>query len=330
MPPAISVVIPSYNRAALIGETLESVLGQSQPPAEVIVVDDGSTDGTQAVLESFGPRITWFGIPNSGQHVAMNTGLRRARGELVAFCDSDDLWLPDHLARLGRLFLLEPGVTAAFGNFRILREGGLEEGDKFATAPPGYWEGMERPEPGFGLFRQAIVARMVGFTPFFPSATMVQAARFRALGGWDEVVGRVMSMDFATTLLLAEQPPIGISLQPTVAVRKHAGNFSGDVQKMNLGDAAILDYALRTRPSLAPLAGLIRADIAKRRLAALDTAFARRDYAGVEEIRALLGPGRLPGRAALKAAIAALPAPLRGPLAGALLVAGTLKGRVRG
>ena len=98
MPPKVSVIIPAYNAAPYLAETLASVFAQSYPDYEIIVVDDGSTDDTLAVLEQFADRITLIRKPNGGPASARNAGLRQARGELLAFLDGDDLWLPDKLA----------------------------------------------------------------------------------------------------------------------------------------------------------------------------------------------------------------------------------------
>jgi hypothetical protein len=87
----ISVVIPNFNRAGLIGETLDNVLAQSRPPHEVIVVDDGSTDASIEVIESFAPRVRLIRQVNRGPGAARNRGLSEASGELIQFMDSDDL-----------------------------------------------------------------------------------------------------------------------------------------------------------------------------------------------------------------------------------------------
>src|SRR3712207_2443148 len=90
-----SVVIPVYNRAALVGATLDSVLGQEfEGEFEVVVVDDGSTDETPAVLARYGERVRVLRQENAGPGAARNLGIRTARGEYVAFLDSDDLWFP--------------------------------------------------------------------------------------------------------------------------------------------------------------------------------------------------------------------------------------------
>lgn len=326
----VSVVVPTYNRAALIGETIERILGQSLSPHEVIVVDDGSTDDTPAALARFGSRIRVERIPNSGELAARNHGIGLARGSLIAFCDSDDLWEPDHLARMTALWEREPGVNAAYANFRIVEGGAWRKATKFDDAPEGYWRDLRPSGDEAGVFDRPIVDLLIRFMPFFPSALVVHAERFRALGAWDAAVNRWMSQDLATALRLAEHPPLGVVLAPTVGIRKHPGNFSADVQKVNLGDARILEYVLAARPSLAPHAEAIRASIVRRRLDALELAFGRRDWAGVREILALLPPEAVRGKRRLKARIAALPAGLREPLARSLLALGTLKSSLLG
>ena len=89
-----SVVIPTYNRANLLPKTLDSVFAQTFKNYEVIVVDDGSTDGTQDYLKWSENRITVLTQPNRGPGAARNLGVRHAKGEYIAFLDSDDLWFP--------------------------------------------------------------------------------------------------------------------------------------------------------------------------------------------------------------------------------------------
>jgi len=100
----ISVVIPTYNRAALIANAVRSALEQTLAPLEVIVVDDGSTDDTREILErTFGDRVRYFYQPNQGQSAAFNTGIANAQGDWIAFLASDDLWLPEKTARQMRV-----------------------------------------------------------------------------------------------------------------------------------------------------------------------------------------------------------------------------------
>ncbi len=92
--PLFSVIIPSFNRVALLGATLESIFAQRFTNFEIIVVDDGSADGTMDYLQSFGTRISVFQQPNRGAGAARNLGARHAQGRYLAFLDSDDLWFP--------------------------------------------------------------------------------------------------------------------------------------------------------------------------------------------------------------------------------------------
>lgn len=95
-------VIPTYNRAHLIGRALESVLRQSRQPAEIIVVDDGSTDDTAERVALFGPAVHYLHQENAGAAAARNLGVRAAESEWIAFLDSDDIWRPSHLERMAR------------------------------------------------------------------------------------------------------------------------------------------------------------------------------------------------------------------------------------
>jgi Glycosyl transferase family 2 len=314
----ISVVIPTYNRAGLIGETLDAVFAQTLAPDEIIVVDDGSTDDTPSVLASYGNRMRPVRIANSGDLVARNTGLKAAHGDLVAFCDSDDLWMPDFLAEMSGQWRAEPKLMACYADFRILQDDALSSRSKFEDAPDAFWSGLRPTGRDAGVFDEAIVERLLLFQPFFPSCMMVARAAFLQAGGWDEGVSRMVGCDLATALRVAALPPVGVVRRPLVGIRKHASNFSGDTDKMNLGDARVLEHVLRTRPELAALDGAIRSSIARRRRDALDSAFSRRDFAAVREIYTLLPPRLTPVKQRVKRAIAALPSPL-GALAAALV-----------
>lgn len=94
VPGLVSVVIPSYNRAYIVGQAIESVLRQTYENVEVVVIDDGSTDDTERVVRAFDDRVRYIYQPNGGIAVARNSGIAAARGEFVAFLDSDDVWLP--------------------------------------------------------------------------------------------------------------------------------------------------------------------------------------------------------------------------------------------
>lgn len=308
----ISVVIPTYNRAALISETLEAVFGQSAPADEVIVVDDGSTDETPSVLARYRGRIRLIRTVNGGELVARNVGLRAARGRLVAFCDDDDLWERDFLLALSSQWRAGRPIMACYSDLRVLRGGALSERSKFDDAPHGFWSDLRATGTDAGVFDQSIAERLFAFQPFFPSCMMVDRTAFLALGGWEERV--VHSCDFATILLVALHP-VGVVRRALVKIRRHEGNFSGNFERMILGTASGLEYVSANRPELAHLSATIAEGIAWRRRAALDSAFSRRDFPAVREIARLLSPKGRSIKHHMKYAIAALPPALAGFIA---------------
>lgn len=116
--PRVSVIIPSYNGSGWIAESIESVLNQTFRDHEIIVVVDGSTDGTEEVVARFGSDVRCVVQENGGPARARNTGLAQSRGEFVAFLDDDDLWEPDKLEVQVRLLDEHPELGVVFSNYR--------------------------------------------------------------------------------------------------------------------------------------------------------------------------------------------------------------------
>jgi glycosyltransferase involved in cell wall biosynthesis len=114
-PPLVSVVTPSLNQARFIRETIESVLTQSYPSIEYLVMDGGSTDGTVEILKSYGDRFAWVSEPDGGQTQAINKGWRRARGAILAYLNSDDTYLPGAVATAVAALAAHPEVGAVYG-----------------------------------------------------------------------------------------------------------------------------------------------------------------------------------------------------------------------
>jgi glycosyltransferase involved in cell wall biosynthesis len=123
-PVDVSVIIPTYNRARLVVEAIESALRQTTPPREIIVIDDGSTDETPRVLASFGDRIISVRQANQGVGAARNRGLAMARGRYLAFLDSDDTWLEFKLELQVGVMERSPELGLLFSDFLITHENG--------------------------------------------------------------------------------------------------------------------------------------------------------------------------------------------------------------
>lgn len=168
--PLVSVVIPTFNRASIIGATIENVLEQTYQNIEVIVVDDGSTDATQSRLRAYGDRIRFITQANSGPAVARNRGVEAARGEIIAFQDSDDLWKPAKLERqVALLEKLGPSVPCCLCNVRMRVVNGKDlTSFDISLIHPEHEEGVWLNVPEilatrFVLFNQAVAIRREAF-----------------------------------------------------------------------------------------------------------------------------------------------------------------------
>lgn len=115
----ISTIIPTYNHADFVCRAVSSVLAESCPDDEVIVVDDGSTDNTEETLRVFGDSIRYFRIPNSGVSAARNYGISKAKHDLIAFLDSDDAWIPGKLEMQRSLMEARPDVLFCCSDFVV-------------------------------------------------------------------------------------------------------------------------------------------------------------------------------------------------------------------
>ncbi|MFP4446418.1 MAG: glycosyltransferase family 2 protein [Desulfosudaceae bacterium] len=168
-PVAISVIIPTYNRAVLVTEAVGSALAQEGPDVEVIVVDDGSTDDTGRVLDAFGSRIIRVTQPNLGVSAARNAGADRASGSHLAFLDADDLWLPGKLARQAAFFQAHPGARIC-----QTEEAWLKNGRRINP-------GKKHRKPSGMIFIPSLALCLVS-----PSAVMIERQFFQQMGGFDE------------------------------------------------------------------------------------------------------------------------------------------------
>ena len=139
----VSVIIPTYNRADFLREAIDSVRAQTYTNFEIIVVDDGSTDGTQELVTSLYPDVRYLRQENSGPAAARNNGINNAAGEVIAFLDSDDIWLPEMLSKQIARLSLNPAaglVATGFGLFktgRVMTEMVILDADDLAAARRG-------------------------------------------------------------------------------------------------------------------------------------------------------------------------------------------------
>ncbi len=223
----ISVVIPTYNRARIVGDAVASALAQTYPPSEVIVVDDGSKDDTAAALEVFGGRVQYIRQQNGGPAAARNTGIRRSSGRFVAFLDSDDLWKPDKLR-------LQMGVfegDASLGIVSCLSDYVTFEGRPIF--PPGPARATIRAGS-----RGGVRALLLANTVSGGSSAVVRRECLDDVGLFDESLRGVEDWDF--WLRAAKRHAIGFVNEPLTVMRSCGDNLS---RPANV--AAMLDNELR-------------------------------------------------------------------------------------
>jgi len=311
-PGNISLVIPTYNRGDLIAETIDSALRQELPFAEIIVVDDGSTDDTPAVLARFGDRIKVLRLPNGGVQRARNTGVAMASSPWIMLCDSDDLLLPQLNARLAHWLEADPACDAIYCNF-VTFAGATEHPDKLSQAPAGFFDGARRSGDVWHDIPD-LYARTVTFQPLFVSGNVVRKSLYEAIGGFSTGFNGVGGEDWEFTLRLIAHGRVALCAAPLVRIRRHAGNDSADSMRQERGCIRILEHVLQHHPVAAQYREHILRGIDKRRADVFAAAFAQGDFRLAAQDLAQLRTSPRDLRFRLKALITRLPAALRTPL----------------
>lgn len=172
--PRVSVIIPAFNAAGCVRRAVDSVLGQSFQDVELLVVDDGSTDATRAILAEYGNRVRLLARENGGPAAARNHGLHHARGEYVAFLDADDYWIAEKLERQVELLDTQPAVGFCSTATQVVDSAGRPAGDWPCRPDAG-------PLPDI-LFQHGTV--ISGST----SGVLARRHLIEAIGGFDPVL----------------------------------------------------------------------------------------------------------------------------------------------
>jgi teichuronic acid biosynthesis glycosyltransferase TuaG len=209
----VSIIMPAFNAGRYVAESIRSVLGQACEGWELIVVDDGSTDDTADVVKSFAAaegRVKYVAQPNGGQASARNKGLSTARGDLVAFLDADDLWLPEKL-KLQVAAIDESGADVVFSDGYIFSDDPSVETDKFAVVP-GKTEGPE-------MFRLLFERNRIATLSVLARRSVLDAA-----GLFDEDRRCQNCEDYDLWLRLARRGAVFFGMtEKLMKYRRHAG-----------------------------------------------------------------------------------------------------------
>jgi glycosyltransferase involved in cell wall biosynthesis len=225
--PEVSVVIPAYNAAKFIAMAIDSALAQSYKPSEIIVVDDGSQDNTRSIVEQYENKVRYFHQTNAGPAAARNMGVREARGEWIAFLDSDDYWDRDHLKLLLKHAQDHPEAVLIYcGKIWVDEEGNLIQNSFKQTQFPSGW-----------IFNDMFHANYISTT----SAVLVKRDIVIKLCGFD--VQLRIAEDYDLWLRIAAISPIcGVPIY-TVNYRRHDSNLTLQNIRQFKADIVVLKNA---------------------------------------------------------------------------------------
>ena len=236
-PASISVVVPCYNAERWIASTLRSVLAQDWPGLEIIVVDDGSCDGSATVVAREFPQVTLVRQPNAGVAAARNCGIERARGDWVAFVDADDIWLPGKLRAQWRALAALPEARMACSGWQVWPSSQPEPAPALlATLAAQAGDAKRWGGPSGWIYPQLLLSCQV-----WTSTVLMQRALLAEIGGFD--TGLRIGEDYDLWLRASRATPILRVAQPLALYRKHPDSITRSAPLANY-QAAVVERAL--------------------------------------------------------------------------------------
>jgi glycosyltransferase involved in cell wall biosynthesis len=238
----VSVVIPAFNAAGVLRTAIESVLGQTRPPLECIVVDDGSTDSTGEVAASYGDKVRPAREPNRGAAAARNRGAQLARGELLAFLDADDRWLDRRLERQLEVIDSRPEVSAVMCGTELV-DADLQPLGVIHQSP-------ELSAQEMVLCRSPMVST--------GSNLLITRECFEDVGGFDEnLPSSAGAEDWLMIFRLVERGVLTTIPDPLVQYRIHGGNTSTSAARLEADMTEVFDR-IYSQQQLAPGVARVR------------------------------------------------------------------------
>jgi glycosyltransferase involved in cell wall biosynthesis len=233
--PKVSVIIPTHNRAHYICEAIDSALAQTYQNVEIVVVDDGSTDDTRAVLKDYEDKIHYYYQENQGVSAALNFGIEMSSGQYLAFLDDDDIWFPKMLEVQVAYLEVHPDVGMVHADMLIMEEG---SGD-----PRPRKRGLSRPIPSGYVFTELIQGNFI-----MGSTMVVRRSCLDKVGLFDPELRVAEDMDL--WLRIAQRFPITY-LNRSLGIRRlHGTNISRNPLFMQEWHLRVLKKVLRLNPGV--------------------------------------------------------------------------------
>ena len=229
----VSAIIPTYNNAAFLPEAIDSVISQTYPNIEIIIVNDGSTDNTNEVLRKYLDRIIYIEQENAGPASARNTGIHQARGEYIAFLDADDIWMPTKIEEQLKIFSQNPNASLVYSRMVNFDD---RSSKNLSVIPRKVFSGR--------IFDQLLVENLIALP-----TVIVRSNILDRIGLFDESL--FTAEDWNLYLRIArDHEIIGVN-KVLVRRRKHYDNIS-DRWDVRIGTLDSLDRIVDLFPDTAP------------------------------------------------------------------------------
>jgi glycosyltransferase involved in cell wall biosynthesis len=236
----ISVIIPAYNAETFLHQAIEAALKQTVMPVEILVVDDGSKDGTRSVAESYGPPVHYLHRANGGPAAARNTGLQAARGEWLAFLDADDFW-PENYLESQIQTALQTEADLVFTDARVVSPS-KEWPSWFQRSGHAWIHGMKQPS-----FHDAFNRLLRRGSFALPSAVMMKREHVVAAGGFDERLPPGLE-DFDLWLRIASRTQWALNSRARIFRSEHDSNLTANRFGMAVGREKLWLKMMRRPP----------------------------------------------------------------------------------
>lgn len=315
----VSVIIPTYNRPGLLMQTLDSVLAQTAPAREIIVVDNGTNDDTRAMIAgTYRSAVAYLRVPPEGVQAARNAGIARAQGAWIATLDDDDLWSPDYLEQVAGA-AADGRANLIYSDFRKFVEGGGSRQPyprtNFETAPAGYWTDIPAAhgDSSWSFVGAFPAERLLRFVAFYPSAMTARREFVESIGGFNREIFGIKSEDveFTARALLAGQ--LAIVWTPLTDYRIHGANScAADWVAQAIGRWKIFEYIYaREGYGSEPFRRALEEDLPRRRAHLFDQAWRHSRFAASDEVEPLLRPTDWTWMRRMRLAVRHAPAPVR-------------------
>ena len=232
--PLVSVIIPVYNGKKYISETIESVLGQTYAPIEIIIIDDGSKDSSHNVIKPYlnDNKIKYYFQQNQGVAAARNFGIQKSSGNLIAFIDQDDLWLPEKISRQVSLMSTNSQLALVHGRIEFINENG--------TRIKPLWT---HPEVSGYCFKEMFSGNKIAML-----TALVKKESIMAAGMFDETIA--ITDDYDLWLKISYTNMVGYVDETIALYRYHGENTSGNIVAFKKNELQVLQNFLKKHPEI--------------------------------------------------------------------------------